>query len=68
MKKNIWNISILIFMYSHDADYGICAELFQKNAVLFPPAGIEPTCKNEVTRKYDLTFVELMEITGMKYY
>ena len=46
------------YVLTHDADYVTFVQnYFRKNAVLFPPAGIEPTCKNEVTRKYDLTFV-----------
>lgn len=58
MKKHLEHQYPDFYVLTHDADYvAFVQNYFRKNAVLFPPAGIEPTCKNEVTRKYDLTFV-----------
>lgn len=58
MKKHLEHQYLDFYVLTHDTDYvAFVQKYFRKNAVLFPPAGIESACQEKVSRKYDLTFV-----------
>lgn len=58
MKKHLEHQYPDFYVLTHDTDYvAFVQKYFRKNAVLFPPAGIESACQEKVSRKYDLTFV-----------
>ena len=58
MKKHLEHQYPDFYVLTHDTDYvSFVQKYFRKNAVLFPPAGIESACQEKVSRKYDLTFV-----------
>ena len=58
MKKHLEHQYPDFYVLTHDTDYvAFVQKYFRKNAVLFPPAGIESACQEKVSRKYDLTFI-----------